>query len=316
MMITSQCYSGLEPTSVSIAVRECQVGGAGPLHGNHQPHDCKGKLLLCADITEPLQRGGTAIYACLIRDANDPSVWTFRNTIDLSLGSMTHVASQVTQASREIFTELFHNKANMSTRDINRVGHVRLCQIYEAAMANKRSPREVRVIATGAKKREPKATAEDFKFQGAYMANLEAATAVRKNFSSKAVDINESLELALKACGGKLPCAILRVGMNSLVPTEVLASVRERAGGTLPYASIDGRGHLFKALETLPKEGALFLPGQVESCVTLLRNLLEGPAAEVGGHAALIRYVNEFLPREDVQPVEGQQEEADEETRP
>jgi hypothetical protein len=65
LMITSQIFSGVRPTAVSIAMREAHNGGCKNLEGNHQPLECKGKLLLAQDISEPLKQGGTTVYDCL-----------------------------------------------------------------------------------------------------------------------------------------------------------------------------------------------------------------------------------------------------------
>merc|ERR1712039_57880 len=118
--------------------------------------------------------------------------------------------------------------------DASRVGSVRLCQLYEAVVAQK-SDRRVCIVATGIKKKHAAPSAEEIKFEGHYNANLEVAMGLKKQFTGKAVDVNDALNLAMLPCGDRPPCAILRVAMNSLVPIEGLASVRERAKYCLPY---------------------------------------------------------------------------------
>eukprot|EP00972_Heterocapsa_arctica_P066392 9796791-Heterocapsa_arctica.AAC.1 len=99
MMITSQNYHGGQVKACSIALRECHSGGAASLSGNHQPHDCKGKVILAQDIGGPLKRGGTSVYACLCRSVSDLDTWNFRNILDMSLDSETRVASQVSEVA-------------------------------------------------------------------------------------------------------------------------------------------------------------------------------------------------------------------------
>merc|ERR1719443_2657378 len=81
LMITSQIFSGVRPEAVSIAIREADHVKMKDLVGNHQPLECKGRLLLAQDISAPLKQGGTTVYACLYRDPSDPQSFNFRNTL-------------------------------------------------------------------------------------------------------------------------------------------------------------------------------------------------------------------------------------------
>jgi len=312
LMITSQIFSGVRPTAVSIAIREAHNGGCKNLVGNHEPLECKGKLLLAQDISEPLKAGGTTVYACLYRDPVDPQSFIFRNTLDLSLDSESRVASQISQATGSIFRQMFRDAALASTMDANRIGYVRLCQLYQAASAASRpkrsggkgEPVDVRVFLSGVKKRATEPEAVELTLTGEYVKDLETVQTCKRQFSGKAVDPNISLGLVLKAAGceagGKVPAGLVRVSNNSHVPTEELKSVRERAGQAFPYATIDARGHIFDAFRELPDlEQAVFVPGQVESCVNILRNVLAqlGSGASVPGAELIVRYVDTFLPR-------------------
>merc|ERR1739848_850707 len=71
----------------------------------------------------------------------------------------------------------------------------------------------------------------------------------------------------------------------------------EAAGRPFPYATIDARGHIFDAFDQIPElEATLSVPGQVESCVAILRNMLAAPLCSAGAGADLmIRYVDTFL---------------------
>jgi hypothetical protein len=314
LLITSQMFSGVKPTGVSIAVRECRNGGcmSSEVFGNHQPHDCKGRLLLAQDISEPLKEGGTTVYACLYRDPNDPQSFLFRNTLDLSLGSESRVAAQIEQATGVIFRQMFQESALASTMDANRIGYVRLCQLYQAAAAAARPKKaggkgesvDVRIFLTGVKKRAEKPEVEELKLTGEYVKDLEAVRLAKKKFSGKAVDANAAMELVLGAAGcapgGKAPAAVVRVANNSHVPADRLATARKEAGQVFPYATIDARGHIFDAFRSLPElEQAVFVPGQVESCVTVLRNVLAQfqSGTAVPGAELFVRYVDSFLPR-------------------
>merc|ERR1719480_431835 len=97
-----------------------------------------------------------------------------------------------------------------------------------------------------------------------------------------------ALTMALEAAAdGRSPSAVLRVANNSQTPLEALAVARSR--GTVdrpfPYATVDVRGHIFDCLDDLPEvDQCFFVPGQVESCVTILRNILmKSAAGEVNG---------------------------------
>lgn len=319
MMITSQTYTYSRPEGVSIALRECHNGGARSLRGNHQPHDCNGKVLLAADIGEPMKKGGTTVYACIYRDVNEPSSWLFRNTLDLSLASESHIAAQISDASGFIFRQMFQDKALLSTLDANRLGYVRVCQLYQALTAplrgkrdeGKSEPRKARVLLTGVPRRKSAPEVVEVELTGQYVADLEAVQKAKKYFSAKAVDADTSLHLVLKALkcdsGAAAPCGLIRVANNSLVPEEELKGARKRSGKAFPYATVDVRGHIFDSFRDLPElEQAVYVPGQVESCVTILRNVLaqlqeasgEGSSAAAGAEL-LVRYVDSFLPREE-----------------
>jgi len=312
-MITSQLYSGVKPTAVSVALRECHNGGCKDLQGNHQPHDCKGKLLLAADISEPLKKGGTVVYACMYRDPSDPQSFLFRNTLDLSLDSESRVAGQIVQATGVIFRQMFQEAALASTMDANRIGYVRLCQLYQAASGASKPKKfggkgegvDVRIILSGVKKRAKEPEVMELKLTGEYMKDLETVRAAKRAFSGKAVDANVALGLVLDAAGcgpgGKTPAGLVRVANNSHVPAVEVAAARKRTGHIFPYATIDARGHIFDAFRDLPElERAVFVPGQVESCVTILRNILAelgGGSDTISGAELVVRYVDSFLPR-------------------
>jgi len=315
LMITSQIFSGTRPSAVSVALRECHCGGCKDLQGDHQPHDCTGRLLLAADISAPLKQGGTTVYACLYRDPNDPQSFNFRNTLDLSLDSESRVADQISQATGIIFRKLFQETALLSTMDANRVGYVRLCQLYQATTAASRpkqsggkgEPVDVRIILSGVRKRATKPEVMELKLSGEYVKDLETIRLAKQQFCGKAVDANVALKLVLRAAGcgsgGKVPAGLLRVANNSHVPEAKLAKARKRSGYVFPYATIDARGHIFDAFRALPEmEQAVFVPGQVESCVTILRNVLAqlgSSAAAAPGSELIVRYVDSFLPREE-----------------
>lgn len=314
LMITSQLFSGVKPEAISVALRECQCGGAKDLHGNHEPHDCKGRLLLGQDISPALKEGGTVVYACLYRDPDDPQSFKFRNTMDLSLGSESRVACQIEQATGIIFRQMFQEAALASTMDANRIGYVRLCQLYQAASAASRpkkaggkgEPVEVKILLSGLKKRATEPEVMELTLTGEYVKDLETVRMGKKQFCGKAVDANASLALVLKACGcapggpGKVPAGVIRVANNSHVPAEELTAARKRVGNVFPYATIDARGHIFDAFRDLPElEQTVFVPGQVESSVTILRNVLSqlGGGEAVHGSELVVRYVDSFLPR-------------------
>jgi len=322
LMVTSQNYCGQQIRSCSIALRECHNGGAASLLGNHTPHDCKGKVILAQDIGEPLKRGGTTVYACLHRDVNDPDSWSFRNILDLSLDSESRVAAQITQVAGSVFRKLFQDSALASTLDANRLGYVRLCQLYQAALAEPAArgrskgaedgaeaaaggagAADVHVVLSGVRKRQAEPSVMKVKLTGRYVRDLDAVREAKKQFAGKAVDANTSMSLVMEAAGcgpdsGKAPRAVFRVANNSHLPGEALEAARKRAGQPFLYASIDARGHIFDALSTLPDlERAVFLPGQVESCVAMLRNILSQPAGAVGAAEMIVRYVDSFLPR-------------------
>jgi len=316
LMITSQIFSGVRPSAVSIAMRECHNGGAKDLRGDHQPHNCKGKLLLAQDISAPLKEGGTTVYACLYRDPNDPQSFLFRNTLDLSLDSESRVASQIQQATGVIFRKMFQETALQSTMDASRIGYVRLCQVYQAAKAASRSkkaggkgePVDVKVLLSGIKKRADTPEVEELSLTGNYVQDLEVVRACKKKFTGKAVDANNSLALVLKAAGccpeSKCPPAgIVRVANNSHMPAEELTKARKSCCKVFPYATIDARGHVFDAFRELPDlEKTVSVPGQVESCVTILRNILaqlSSGSDATSGAELIVRYIDTFLPRPD-----------------
>jgi hypothetical protein len=308
LMITSQIFSGVRPEAVSVALRECHNGGCKVLHGNHNTFDFSGRLLLAADISEPLKAGGTTVYACLYRDPSDPQSFLFRNTLDLSLDSESRVACQIEKATGAIFRQMFRESALASTMDASRVGYVRLCQFYQAAKAaskptkfgGKGTPVDVRVFLSGIKKRAKDPEVVELTLTGEYVKDLEAVRACKRQFCGKAVDANISLSLVLKAAGGK-PAGIVRVANNSHMPTAELASLRESSGCVIPYATIDARGHIFDAFRELPEiEKTVSVPGQVESCVTILRNILvqmSSTSEPVPGAELIVRYIDSFLPR-------------------
>merc|ERR1712125_134291 len=112
-----------------------------------------------------------------------------------------------------------------------------------------------------------------------------------------------SLRLVLDHVGCKgaqtSVAGLIRVANNSVTPCEALAEARKNAGRTFPFATIDARGHVLDAFRDLPQlERAVFVPGQVESCVAILRNLLAQEAPEGSASSELlVRYVDTFLPR-------------------
>merc|ERR1711862_56130 len=200
--------------------------------------------------------------------------------------------------------------------DPNWLGFVRLCQLYQAAIAEKNGDsregqpkRDVRVVLTGVKKKASEPTAEVLKLSGNYVNDLSLVASVRQQFSSKAVDPEVGFPLALGSIGcgnvGATPAGILRVGNNAFTPPGELAALRKRANRTIPFAAVDTRGHIFKAHKELPKlPNAVVLPGQVESCATLIRNILAGFASSesagssaVCGDELLVRHVDMFLKR-------------------
>jgi len=311
-MFTSQLFSGCLPTAVSVAIRECHNGGAARLVGDHEVHDCNGKVLVATDITETLKQGGTCVYCCMHRDVNDPKSWIFRNTTDLSLQSDTRVAKEMREAAGMIFRKMFRDSALKSTMDCNALGYIRLCQVYQAVKAveqkrgdDKRTV-DVRVYLSGVRKKCTEADIEEIKLTGNYVQDLELVKSAKKKFTAKAVGANASLALVLAAAGfvGKgtkaAPAALVRVANNALVPVEELAKAREKSGAKFPYATVDVRGHMLVAYPELPSvENAVSVPGQVESCVNLMRNVLAAQAngAEKSSAEVLIRYIDGFLPR-------------------
>merc|ERR1740138_485735 len=93
---------------------------------------------------------------------------------------------------------------------------------------------------------------------------------------------------------------MVRVGNNSLVATTELPAAREKAGRKFSYVSIDARGHIFDAWDKIPEiEKAFILPGQMESCVALLANLVQKSKSCEGADSGelLLRYVAGFLPK-------------------
>lgn len=316
MMITSQLWSGMRPTAVSVALRECHNGCIADLSPGHQPIDDKGKVLLAQDISEPLKKGGTVVYACLYRDVNDPQSWLFRNILDLSLESESRMARQINQATGFIFRKMFQESALLSTMDANRLGYVRLCQLYQAVKAAERGGKDkpakkvdVHVILSGIRKRCTDPETVSVPLTGEYVVDLEKVQSCKKQFSGKAVDANASLKMVLAAagCGGdtgcSAPAAVIRVANNSHMPSEELQSARTRVGKLFPYATIDVRGHIFDAFQILDGiEKSAFVPGQIESCVTILRNLLAS-ATDASSLDLLVHYVDGFLPRKIDQDV-------------
>merc|ERR1712232_372104 len=127
-------------------------------------------------------------------------------------------------------------------------------------------------------------------------------------FSAKAVDVDEGLQLALERVGfrpgdgafeDRAPAAVIRVANNSYVPEETLRKARAAAGRPFPYATIDARGHIFDAFDKLPElDTAFFVPGQVESCVAILRNMLAAPLGSIGATELMIRYVDSIFQQE------------------
>jgi len=329
MMVTSQIYAGIRPEDVAIALRECHAGGASKLQGNHEPHDCEGPCILAQDIGGGLKGGGTVVYGCLFRDINDMDNWKFRNTLDFSLEQETRVASQAQGAAGEIFRRMFQNKALESIMDANRVGYVRLCQLFLALTKKKKQKKEdeasssssgkgnakVVVVLSGIPRREKEPRVEKIELTGRYVEDLETVQEAKKRFTAKAVDANKSLELVLEAAGAgsdsmETPAAVIRVANNSHVPKEAIESARKKCpGNNFPYATVDGRGHLLEAFESLPEvSNSAFVPGQVESCVSLLRKLLFPAASsaqscssesgeEMQGADVLLSYVSGFMPK-------------------
>jgi hypothetical protein len=327
LMITSQIFSGSLPTAVSVALRECHNGGACSLDGNHEPHDCKGKLLLAQDISEPLKKGGTTVYACIYRDVNDPTSWLFKNTMDLSLETETRVASQISAVTGSIFRKMFQAAALASTMDANRLGYLRVCQLYQAVGVVKASQRgqkassnqedgqhdagRAHVVLTGIQKRKTEAEALVVQLTGEYVADLETLMTAKKKFTGKAVDANIGLRLAMDAIGAGLkmsPSAVFRIANNSHMPVQELSVARQRAGRVFPFATVDARGHIFDAFKDLPEvDAAVVVPGQVESCVSLLRKLLmlletSDTSNKTNSAELFLRYVDGFFP--DVAPGE------------
>jgi len=207
---------------------------------------------------------------------------------------------------------MFQEAALASTMDANRIGYVRLCQLYQAATAASRpkksggkgEPVEVRVLLTGVKKRAAEPEVMELTLTGEYVKDLETVRMAKKQFSGKAVDADVALGLVLQAAGcgpgGKVPAGLIRVANNSHVPAKELVAARERTGHVFPYATIDARGHIFDTFRELPElEQTVFVPGQVESSVTVLRNVLAqlGSGAAVPGAELIVRYVDSFLPR-------------------
>mmetsp|Transcript_56622 Transcript_56622/g.98632 ORF Transcript_56622/g.98632 Transcript_56622/m.98632 type:complete len:872 (-) Transcript_56622:10-2625(-) len=315
MMITSQLWSGMRPAAVSVALREEHNGSAATRQPGHEPNDNKGKVLLAQDISEPLKKGGTVVYACLYRDTSDPECWLFRNILDLSLASESRMARQITQATGFIFKKMFQESSLLSTMDANRLGYVRLCQLYQAVKAAEQKGKDrpakevdVHVILSGIRKRAVDPEVVSLPLTGQYVSDLQKVQSLKRQFTGKAVDPNASLKMVLAAAGcrsedgGRAPAAVIRVANNSCVPSEELQSARTRAGKPFPYATCDVRGHIFDAFQTLEEiEKSVFVPGQIESCVTILRNLLanESDAASV---ELLVRYVDTFLPRKADEP--------------
>eukprot|EP00746_Dinoflagellata_sp_MGD_P166149 gnl/MRDRNA2_/MRDRNA2_95857_c0_seq1.p1 gnl/MRDRNA2_/MRDRNA2_95857_c0~~gnl/MRDRNA2_/MRDRNA2_95857_c0_seq1.p1 ORF type:complete len:591 (-),score=141.61 gnl/MRDRNA2_/MRDRNA2_95857_c0_seq1:66-1838(-) len=318
LMITSQLYSGCKPTAVSVSLTENHTGGAKSLAGNHEPIDDKGKMILAQDISEPLKKGGTCVYACIYRDTADPDSWIFRNTLDLSLDAESRVASQIEAVTGKIFKQMFQSQALLSSIDSNRLNYVRICQLHQAATAkpkgkgkgqNKDQTSEsmkecapVKVCISGVRKRQRDPEVQDIELTGNYTADLEVVRKAKKLFSAKSVAVDEGMKLVLKHAGcegSTVPSAMVRVSNNSLVPQSALEEARARCP-TKPfqYGNLDAQGHIFQVFEELPElKNTLFLPAQVESCVTLLRNILF--QADLGGSSrdVFLRYVDEFLKR-------------------
>jgi len=117
------------------------------------------------------------------------------------------------------------------------------------------------------------------------------------------VDADEGLKLVLRhvGCeGSDPPSAVVRVSNNSLVPQRTLEESRAKCTKRpFPYGNLDAQGHIFNVFEELPElVNTLFLPAQVESCVTLLRNILFQGDSDGSSREVFLRYVDEFLKRE------------------
>merc|ERR1719291_866088 len=141
---------------------------------------------------------------------------------------------------------------------------------------------------------------EELCLTGQYVEDLELVRRAKSAYCGKAVDANAALRLVLKELGNaESPGCVMRVANNSHLPADELRTARERAGGAFPYATIDARGHIFDAWDSLPQiDRCVFVPGQVESCVTLLRTLLMAPDAETKDSTeVLLRHVGGFLPK-------------------
>merc|ERR1719262_194919 len=189
MMITSQLYSGCKPTAVSVSLTENHTGGAKSLSGNHAPIDDKGPMLLAQDISEPLKKGGTCVYACIYRDTADPEAWIWRNTMDLSLDAESRVASQIEAVTGKIFKQMFQDQALLSSIDSNRLNYVRICQLHQAATAKPHGkgkgkgkgadkdqaiePAPVKVLISGVPKRQREPETREIDLTGNYTTDLE-----------------------------------------------------------------------------------------------------------------------------------------------
>lgn len=239
-------------------------------------------------------------------------VLAFQKHHGLSLASESRVASQIAEATGAIFRQMFHEAALASTMDANMVGYVRLCQLFQAVKAAERQkkgggggrPVDVRVFLSGIRKRCTDPEVEELTLTGKFVEDLDLVRKSKKQFTAKAVDIDASLGLVLEAAsrgveaGNRGVAGMVRVANNSYVPTIALGAARDRAGLCFPYSTVDALGHIFDIFEELPElERALFVPGQIESCVTILRNLLTQPPCSASSAELFVRYVDTFLPR-------------------
>jgi len=159
-------------------------------------------------------------------------------------------------------------------------------------------------VITGIRKKCTAPEVTELQLSGTYVDDLATVQAAKKQYSAKAVDPDVSLRLVLDHIGCKGAqtnvAGLLRVANNSVTPCEALSEARKNAGRTFPFATVDARGHVLDAFRELPQlERAVFVPGQVESCVTILRNLLAQEASSSGSASSelLVRYVDTFLPR-------------------
>eukprot|EP01006_Ploeotia_vitrea_P051696 TRINITY_DN67589_c4_g1_i2.p1 TRINITY_DN67589_c4_g1~~TRINITY_DN67589_c4_g1_i2.p1 ORF type:complete len:922 (-),score=126.39 TRINITY_DN67589_c4_g1_i2:89-2854(-) len=301
MLVTAQNYSGTKPKSAAVTLRECHCSDDEfkGLHGGHNPdsHDCKAKILLGCDLTAQLntgERGGTAIYGVLYRSGQD---WLFRNILDQSLEGESRMAHEIEKTVGSMFKKLFAEGALASTVDPNRVGFLRLCQLYQALKKNDK----LKIVMSGIPREKDADTLIEVPLTGNYMEDVELCRSLKKKFTDKAVPPGETLQKIRDTVGSPLGC-VVRVANNAHYPADTVEALRKE-NKDMQYACIDMKGHIFEVFHSLPLvPGTVFLPGANESCLAILRNALIG-----GGD--IVSHVDSFFKATEVKKPEKQQQE-------